>query len=198
VHAQVSVCFHNLVTYAQRLQDLYSASVDIPNAYTHWTSVYRLIRRTWESPAPSDSGVSYELENPCTWRGSNPEPLALETDALPLRHWLSGSLITPGVKSGPLNLKDKISKKFPNCALDLGQQQAEHNGDKKGGICIAPTQPFQAALGAESRECYPGTTTDRQTQLALTYYHFSQSTANQNGKLIHRHRWDSNLWSSGC
>jgi hypothetical protein len=27
-------------------------------------------------------GVSYELENPCPWRGSNPEPLALESDAL--------------------------------------------------------------------------------------------------------------------
>jgi hypothetical protein len=49
-----------------------------------WCSVYRLIRRTWESPAPSNSGVSYELENPCPWWGSNPEPLALETDALPL------------------------------------------------------------------------------------------------------------------
>jgi hypothetical protein len=63
------------------------------------------------------------------------------------------------------------------------------------GICIAPTQPFRAALGAESRVCYPA---DRQTQSALTYYHLSQSTANQNGKLIHFHRWDSNLWSSGC
>jgi hypothetical protein len=31
-----------------------------------------------------------------------------------------------------------------------------------------------------------------------TYYHLSQSTANQNGMLIHCHRWDSNLWSSGC
>jgi hypothetical protein len=32
------------------------------------------------------------------------------------------------------------------------------------GICIAPTEPFRAALGAESRVCYPGNTTDRQTQ----------------------------------
>jgi hypothetical protein len=31
------------------------------------------------------------------------------------------------------------------------------------GICIVPTQPFQAALGAESR-VYPGNTADRQTQ----------------------------------
>jgi hypothetical protein len=51
------------------------------------------------------------------------------------------------------------------------------------------------ALGAESRVCYPGNTADRQTQWALTYYHLSQSTANQNGKLIHGHRWDSNLRS---
>jgi hypothetical protein len=63
-------------------------------------------------------------------------------------------------------------------------------------ICIAPTQPFPAALGPESRVCYPGNTADRQTQWALTYYNLSQSTANQNGKLIHC--WDSNLWSSGC
>jgi hypothetical protein len=32
------------------------------------------------------------------------------------------------------------------------------------GICIAPTQPYRAALGAESRVCYPGKTADRQTQ----------------------------------
>jgi hypothetical protein len=32
------------------------------------------------------------------------------------------------------------------------------------GICIAPTQPFRAALGAESRVCYPGKTADRQRQ----------------------------------
>jgi hypothetical protein len=66
------------------------------------------------------------------------------------------------------------------------------------GICIALTQPFWAALGAESRVCYPGNTADRQTQWALTYYHLSQSTANQNGQLINCHRWDSNLWPSGC
>jgi hypothetical protein len=41
-------------------------------------------------------------------------------------------------------------------------------------------------------------TAGRQTQLALMYYHLSQSTANQNRKLIHCHCWDSNLWSSGC
>jgi hypothetical protein len=32
------------------------------------------------------------------------------------------------------------------------------------GICIASTQPFWAALSAESRVCYPGNTADRQTQ----------------------------------
>jgi hypothetical protein len=58
---------------------------------------------------------------------------------------------------------------------------------KYGGICIVPTQPFWAAVGTESRVCYPGNTSDRQTQKALTYYHLSQSTANQNGKLIHCH-----------
>jgi hypothetical protein len=36
--------------------------------------------------------------------------------------------------------------------------------NKKVGICIAPTQPFRAALGAESRMCYPGNTANRQTQ----------------------------------
>jgi hypothetical protein len=36
------------------------------------------------------------------------------------------------------------------------------------GICIAPTQPFRAALGAESRVFYPGNTADRQTKWALT------------------------------
>jgi hypothetical protein len=35
---------------------------------------------------------------------------------------------------------------------------------------------------------------DRQTQWALTYYHLLQSTANQNGKLIHCHCWDSYLY----
>jgi hypothetical protein len=66
------------------------------------------------------------------------------------------------------------------------------------GICIAPTQPFRAALGAESKVCYPGNTADRQIQWGLTYCHLSQSTANQSKKLIHCHCWDSNLWSSGC
>jgi hypothetical protein len=48
---------------------IYSACLmsQVLNAYTYWTSVYHLIQRTWESPAPSNS---------------NPEPLALESDAL--------------------------------------------------------------------------------------------------------------------
>jgi hypothetical protein len=66
------------------------------------------------------------------------------------------------------------------------------------GICIPPTQPLRPALGAESRVYYSGNTADRQTQWALTYCYLSKSTANQNGKLIHWHRWDSNLWSVGC
>jgi hypothetical protein len=69
---------------------------------------------------------------------------------------------------------------------------------KKKKICIAPTQPFWVALSVESRVCYRGNMADRQTQWALTYYHLTHSTANQNGKLIHCHRWDSNSWSSGC
>jgi hypothetical protein len=32
------------------------------------------------------------------------------------------------------------------------------------GIYIAPTEPFRAALGVESRVCYLGNTADRQTQ----------------------------------
>jgi hypothetical protein len=74
------------------------------NAYTHWTSVYRLIRRTWESPAPSIVGVSYELENHCLWRGSNPDPFALELDALPLRHWFSLSNKTANQSTVVLHL----------------------------------------------------------------------------------------------
>jgi hypothetical protein len=34
-------------------------------------------------------------------------------------------------------------------------------------ICKAPTQPFRAVLGAESRVCYPGNIADRQTQSTL-------------------------------
>jgi hypothetical protein len=61
------------------------------------------------------------------------------------------------------------------------------------GIRIAPNQPFQAALSAESRVGYPGNTADRQPQWVLTYCYLSQSTANQNEKLIYCHDWDSNL-----
>jgi hypothetical protein len=62
--------------------------LDVLNAYTHWTSVYRLIWRMWESPATSNLCASYELKNPCSWQGSNPKPLAFETDVLPLHRWL--------------------------------------------------------------------------------------------------------------
>jgi hypothetical protein len=65
----------------------------------------------------------------------------------------------------------------------LSNQKLFLKKKKNWGICIAPTQPFRAALGAESRVCYPGNTADRQTQRgALTYNHLSQSTANQNEK----------------
>jgi hypothetical protein len=60
------------------------------------------------------------------------------------------------------------------------------------GIYVASTRPFQAALGAESRVCNAGNTADSQPQWALTYRYISQSTANQNEKLIHRHRWGLN------
>jgi hypothetical protein len=90
-----------------------------------------------------------------------------------------------------LSLLSKSEKGY--CNLLIG-----HPFNLHLGICIAPTQPFRAALGAESRVCYPGNMADRQTQWAFTYYHLLQSTEIQNGKLIHCHRWDSNLWSSGC
>jgi hypothetical protein len=66
---------------------------------------------------------------------------------------------------------------------------------KLGGICIAPTHPFWAALGTESRVPYLGNTADRQPWSALTYRYISRSTAYQNEKLTHCHRWDSNLRS---
>jgi hypothetical protein len=39
-----AVCFHNLVTYAQR-QQIFIALTCVLNACTHWALVYRLIRR---------------------------------------------------------------------------------------------------------------------------------------------------------
>jgi hypothetical protein len=59
--------------------------------------------------------------------------------------------------------------------------------------CIAPTQPYQAALSAESRVCYLGNTVDRQPHWALTYCYLSQSTANENEKSTHCHHWGLNL-----
>jgi hypothetical protein len=53
---------------------------------------------------------------------------------------------------------------------------------------------FQAALGTESRVCYPSNTADRQPQLALMSCYLSQSTANQNERLILCHHWDLNLY----
>jgi hypothetical protein len=83
----VTVCFHNLVTYAQRLQDLYSACLMFWMR-THTGPRFIVSSEGRESHQPQVSGVSYELENSCPWRAANPEPFALESDALPLRHWL--------------------------------------------------------------------------------------------------------------
>jgi hypothetical protein len=96
-------------------------------------------------------------------------------------------LLMPNKKFGKSTVTYKTSLVSAGASLSLPL-------DKKInlGICIAPTQPFRAALGAESKVCYPSNTADRQTQRALTYYHLSQSAANQNRKLIHCHRWDSN------
>jgi hypothetical protein len=49
-------------------------------------------------------------------------------------------------------------------------------------IYIAPTQPYWAALGTESRVCDPGDTADCQPQWALTYCYLLQSAASQNEK----------------
>jgi hypothetical protein len=85
----VSVCFHNLVTYAQRLQDLYSACLMFWMR-THTGPRFIVSSEGRESHQPQvNLGVSYELQNSCPWRAANPEPFALESDALPLRHWLS-------------------------------------------------------------------------------------------------------------
>jgi hypothetical protein len=54
-------------------------------------------------------------------------------------------------------------------------------------ICIAPTQPFRVALGAESRVCYLGNTAGRQPQWALAYCYLSQSSPKENERLIHCH-----------
>jgi hypothetical protein len=52
-----------------------------------------------------------------------------------------------------------------------------------------PTQLYWVALDTERRVCYPANTTDRQHQHALTYCYLSQSTASQNEKLTHCHRF---------
>jgi hypothetical protein len=64
------------------------------------------------------------------------------------------------------------------------------------GIFLAPTQPVLVAIGTENRVCYPGNTADRQPKWALRYCYFSQSTANQNEKLIHCDCWSSDLQPS--
>jgi hypothetical protein len=63
------------------------------------------------------------------------------------------------------------------------------------GICIAPTQLFRAALGAERTLCYPNNTADSQPYWTLTNCNLLQwkspSTANQNGRSTHRQCWGS-------
>jgi hypothetical protein len=63
---------------------------------------------------------------------------------------------------------------------------------KMGGFIYSAYPTLPVNLGAESRVCYPG---HRQPQWELTYSnsYLSQSTANQNQKLIHCHRWGLNL-----
>jgi hypothetical protein len=65
-------------------------------------------------------------------------------------------------------------------------------------MCIAPTQPFWAALGAVSRVCHPGSIADSQPHWALTYCYLAHSTASQNENATHCHRWDSNLQTLAC
>jgi hypothetical protein len=50
------------------------------------------------------------------------------------------------------------------CSLVLPVDGSKCNASINLGICIAPTLPFWATLGAESRVCYPGNTADMQTQ----------------------------------
>jgi hypothetical protein len=77
----VSVCFHILATYAERLQNLYSACLML------WMHTHTGPRFMWvESPAPSNLGISKILvpdeaqtHNLLHWR----------QDTLPLRHQLS-------------------------------------------------------------------------------------------------------------
>jgi hypothetical protein len=57
-------------------------------------------------------------------------------------------------------------------------------------ICIAPTQPNWAALGAES--CVTRVTVNHTYSSHLTNY-LSQLTASQNRKTTHCHCWGSNL-----
>jgi hypothetical protein len=59
----------------------------------------------------------------------------------------------------------KVSTRISYFALTLaGRESVKLDLLKKMGMCIAPTQPFRAALGAESRVCYQGNTAERQTQ----------------------------------
>jgi hypothetical protein len=64
------------------------------------------------------------------------------------------------------------------------------------GICIALTQPFGVALGAESRIYYLGNTTDRQPQRALRYCYLSRRLRNL--KSVFYEASSSMLFSCRC
>jgi hypothetical protein len=80
----VSVCFHNLVTYAQSLQDLYSACL-------------MLGMRTHTGPRFIVSSEGRESYQPQVIRASHTNSKILVPDgprtpnALPLRHWISSN-----------------------------------------------------------------------------------------------------------
>jgi hypothetical protein len=61
-------------------------------------------------------------------------------------------------KEETINTEESIEKKARQGFFTINKI------NKKMGICIASTQPFRVALGAESRACYPDNTADRQTQ----------------------------------
>jgi hypothetical protein len=60
---------------------------------------------------------------------------------------------------------------------------------KKLGICIAPTQPFRAALAAESRVCYLGNTEDRKLNER------SRTTTSRSQQQIGTESWDAGIWT---
>jgi hypothetical protein len=64
------------------------------------------------------------------------------------------------------SVKEFAKELFPDPVLPRRMilMAEKHTGILNLGICIAPTQLFRAALGAESRVYYPSKSADRQTQ----------------------------------